>query len=136
MICIYSKIFHKSLFAPQIPCEGFSDWREDLPCCCQWEQEHVGNVVQTHAGHAGHVVASGQLTVDSDQVHSLQVSPLTLLLHVEIFLCRLAIQGGHAAHALDDDLVDDDQLDGGVAVEGEIPHGYGDVTRRSWSGGH
>ena len=64
VICVYSKIFHKSLFAPQIPCEGFS------------------------------------------------------------------------AHALYDDLIDDDQLDGGVAVEGEIPHGDGDVTGSSWVEGH
>ena len=134
-LCI-SIYFLKSLFAPQIPCDGLSDGREDLPGSCQREKEHVGHVVQTHAGHTGHVVASGQLTVGSDQVHSLQVSPLTLLLHVEIFLCRLAVQGRYTTQALYDDLVDDDQLDGGVAVEGEVPHGNWDVAGSSWMEGH
>ena len=136
-LCVYVYVtFLKSLFVPQISCEGFSDGREDLPGSYQREEEHMGHVVQTHAGHTGHVVASCQLTVGSDQVHSLQVSPLILLLHVEIFLCRLAVQGRHATHALYEDLVDNDQLDGGVAVEGEIPHGDGDVTGSSWVEGH
>ena len=37
-ICVHLKIFLKSLFAPQIPCDGLSDGREDLPGSCQREK--------------------------------------------------------------------------------------------------
>ena len=80
----------------------------------------MDQVVEKDVCRTGDVVPGHEGVLAGDQVRLL-VGSIVLLLSVEIHFRRLSVQVRYPAEALYQDLVDDGQLDGGVAVEGEIP---------------